>query len=120
MIRPPKAMFQDTITLKHLEVDKSNPENNPYGEPETVSKTEIKNVRFSLRTVYSGTNNDRQVVANATIVVMSEYSEPFYEFTEQNQGDKINFSGHDYTIKTINRDIEPFSNEVYQYRLWVI
>ena len=120
MIRPPKAMFQDTITLKHLEVDKSNPENNPYGEPETVSKTEIKNVRFSLRTVYSGTNNDRQVVANATIVVMSTYSEPFYEFTEQNQGDKIVFNGHDYTIKTINRDIEPFSNEVYQYRLWVI
>lgn len=116
MIRPPKAMFQDTITLKHLEVDKSD----PYGESETVTQTEIKNVRFSLRTVYSGTNNDRQVVANATIVVMSTYSEPFYEFTEQNQGDKVSFNGHDYTITTINRDIEPFSNEVYQYRLWVI
>lgn len=117
MIRPPKAMFQDTITLKHLEVVKSD----PYGERKKVAtQTEIKNVRFSLRTVYSGTNNDRQVVANATIVVMSEYSEPFYEFTEQNQGDKITFSGHNYTIKTINRDIEPFSNEVYQYRLWVI
>ena len=120
MIRPPKAMFQDTITLKHLEVDKSNPENNPYGEPKTVSKTEIKNVRFSLRTVYSGTNNDRQVVANATIVVMPTYSKPFYEFTEANVGDKVSFNGHDYTITTINRDIEPFSNEVYQYRLWVI
>lgn len=120
MIRPPKAMFQDTIILKHLEVDESNPENNPYGEPETVTQTEIKNVRFSLRTVYSGTNNDRQVVANATIVVMSTYSEPFYEFTEQNQGDKIVFNGHEYTIKTINRDIEPFTNQVYQYRLWVI
>lgn len=116
MIRPPKVMFQDTITLKHLEVDKSD----PYGESETVTQTEIKNVRFSLRTVYSGTNNDRQVVANATIVVMSTYSEPFYEFTEQNQGDKVSFNGHDYTITTINRDIEPFSNEVYQYRLWVI
>ena len=116
MIRPPKAMFQDTITLNHLEVDKSD----PYGESETVTQNEIKNVRFSLRTVYSGINNDRQVVANATIVVMSTYSEPFYEFTEQNQGDKIVFNDHEYTIKTINRDIEPFTNSVYQYRLWVI
>lgn len=116
MIRPPKAMFQDTIILKHLEADKSD----PYGESEIVTQTEIKNVRFSLRTVYSGTNNDRQVVANATIVVMSEYSEPFYNFTEQNQGDKVVFNDHEYTIKTINRDIEPFTNSVYQYRLWVI
>ena len=120
MIRPPKAMFQDTITLKHLESNKSDPYSDPYGEREIVAQTEIKNVRFSLRTVYSGTNNDRQVVANATIVVMSTYSEPFYEFTEQNQGDKIVFNGHEYTIKTINRDIEPFTNQVYQYRLWVI
>ena len=116
MLRPPKSMFQDTIILGHLEIDESD----PYGEDQTVTKAEIKNVRFSLRTVYSGINNDRKVVANATIVVMSEYSDPFYEFTEQNLGDKVSFNGHDYTITTINRDIEPFSNEVYQYRLWVI
>lgn len=109
-------MFQDTIVLKHTEEDKDD----PYGEGGTVTETEIKNVRFSLRTVYSGTNSDRQVVANATIVLMSTYSEPFYDFTEQNQGDKVIFNGHEYTIKQINRDIEPFSRDVYQYRLWVI
>lgn len=116
MLRPPKSMFQDTIVLKRAEVD----ENDPYGEGGTVTKTEINNVRFNLRTVYSGSNNNRQVVANATIVVMSTYSEPFYEFTEQNQGDKVIFNGHEYTITTINRDIEPFSKEVYQYKLGVI
>lgn len=116
MLRPPKLMFQDSIILKHAAVDQDD----PYGEGGTVSETTINNVRFSLRTVYSGSNNNREVVANATIVVMSTYSKPFYEFTEANVGDKVSFNGHDYTITTINRDIEPFSNEVYQYRLWVI
>ena len=116
MIRPPKAMFQDTITLKHLEVDKSD----PYGESETVTQTEIKNVRFSLRTVYSGTNNDRQVVANASIVLMSTYTTPFVDFDDSYQGSKIIFNGREYTITTINRDIEPFSRKVYQYKLGVI
>ena len=116
MLRPPKLMFQDSIILKHAAVDQDD----PYGEGGTVSETTINNVRFSLRTVYSGSNNNREVVANATLVVMSEYSEPFYNFTEQNQGDKVVFNDHEYTINTINRDIEPFSKAVYQYRLWVI
>lgn len=109
-------MFQDTVTLKKMVTDPDD----PYDDKKVAEKTEIQNCRFSLRTVYSGTNNDRQVVANATIVVMSTYSKPFYEFTEANEGDKVSFNGHDYTITAINRDIEPFSNEVYQYRLWVI
>lgn len=116
MLRPPKSMFQDTIDLIHTEIN----ENDPYGEGGKVTKNTINNVRFSLRTVYSGSNNDREVIANATIVVMPTYSEPFYEFTEKNQGDKVIFNGHEYTIKTINRDIEPFSQEVYQYKLGVI
>lgn len=109
-------MFQDTITLQHTEINKDD----PYGEHGKVTSIEINNVRFSLRTVYSGSNNNREVIANATIVVMSTYSEPFYNFTEQNQGDKVIFNGHEYTITTINRDIEPFSKEVYQYKLGVI
>lgn len=116
MLRPPRSMFQDTIVLQHTEIDK----NVPYVEKDKVTKTKINNVRVSLRTVYTGSNNNREIVANATIVVMSTYSEPFYKFTEQNQGDKVIFNGHEYTITTINRDIEPFSKEVYQYKLGVI
>lgn len=116
MLRPPKSMFQDTIILRHTEFNK----NVPYVNTENVTRTTINNVRVSLRTVYTGSNDNRQVVANATIVVMSTYSEPFYEFTERNQGDKIIFNGHEYTITTVNRDIEPFSGEVYQYKLGVI
>lgn len=109
-------MFPDTITLKMQKTDDSD----PYGEKNTYDTVKIENCRVTLRTVYSGTNNDRQVVANATITFMSTYSKPFYDFSEKNQGDKIIFNGHEYTITSVNRDIEPFSSKVYQYKLGVI
>lgn len=109
-------MFQDTVTLEKMVTDHDD----PYGEKVVAEKIEIKNCRFTLRTVYSGTNNDRQVVANASIVMMSTYTTPFVDFDDSYQGSKIIFNGREYTITTINRDIEPFSRKVYQYKLGVI
>lgn len=116
MLRPPKTMFQDTVTLKKMVTDPDD----PYGEKEVAEETEIQNCRFTLRTVYSGTNNDRQVVANASIVLMSTYTTPFIDFDDSYQGSKIIFNNREYTITTINRDTEPFSRKVYQYKLGVI
>lgn len=116
MLRPPKTMFQDTVILKKEVIDTDD----PYGEKVVVETTEINNCRFTLRTVYSGTNNDRQVVSNASIVMMSTYTTPFIDFDPSYQGAKIVFNGREYTITTINRDIEPFSRKVYQYKLGVI
>lgn len=116
MIRPPKTMFQDTVTLKKEVIDTDD----PYGEKVVAETIKINNCRFTLRTVYSGTNNDRQVVSNASIVMMSTYTTPFIDFDPSYQGAKIIFNGREYTITTINRDIEPFSRKVYQYKLGVI
>lgn len=116
MLRPPKTMFQDTVTLKKEVIDTDD----PYGEKVVAETTKINNCRFTLRTVYSGTNNDRQVVSNASIVMMSTYTTPFIDFDPSYQGAKIIFNGREYTITTINRDIEPFSKSVYQYKLGVI
>lgn len=116
MLRPPKTMFQDTVTLKKEVIDTDD----PYGEKVVAETTKINNCRFTLRTVYSGTNNDRQVVSNASIVMMSTYTTPFIDFDPSYQGAKIIFNGREYTITTINRDIEPFSRKVYQYKLGVI
>ena len=116
MLRPPKTMFQDTVTLKKEIIDTDD----PYGEKVVAETIKINNCRFTLRTVYSGTNNDRQVVSNASIVMMSTYTTPFIDFDPSYQGAKIVFNGREYTITTINRDIEPFSRKVYQYKLGVI
>lgn len=113
----PLIMYKDaatadaTVTQDVLDV---------YGEGKTTSETLISNCRVSLRTVYSGTNNGREVVSNATVIFMNGYSEPFYKFTDLNQGDKLVFNGKEYTITTINRDIEPFTSQVYQYKVGVI
>lgn len=109
-------MFQDTVTLKKMVTDPDD----PYGEKKVAEKAEIQNCRFSLRTVYSGTNNDRQVVANATVIFMPPYTDPWIELDDSYIGSKISFNDKEYTITTINRDIEPFSRKVYQYKLGVI
>ncbi|CCI85292.1 putative minor capsid protein [Lactobacillus pasteurii] len=122
MLKPPKSMFQDTVKLISSidDGDTSNSNLDVYGENKTTTEINISNCRFILRTVYSGSNNDRQVVSNATVVFMNGYTEPFYDFSDKNQGDKLVFNGKEYTITSINRDIEPFTSQVYQYKVGVI
>ena len=122
MLKPPKTMFQDTVKLISSidNGDTSNSNLDVYGENKPITEININNCRFILRTVYSGSNNDRQVVSNATVVFMNGYTEPFYDFSDKNQGDKLVFNGKEYTITSINRDIEPFTSLVYQYKVGVI
>ena len=116
MLKPPKSMFPNSITLIKLIPKQDDPYNDDYEE----IRTKIDNVRFDLRTIYSGSNNDRQIVANATVIFMSPYSTPWIELDDSYVGSKIKFNAKEYTITTINRDIEPFSRKVYQYKLGVI
>lgn len=118
MIKPPKEMFQDHITLIKNIPDPDDPyqdEDNSKQE-----KIEIDGVRFDQRTVYSGSNNDREIVANGTIVMMPPYTNPLPEIDKDYIGEKVSFNGKEYTITTVNRDIEPFTNKIYQYKIGVI
>lgn len=116
MLKPPKSMFPNSITLIKLIPKQDDPYNDDY---EKIS-TDINNVRFDLRTVYSGSNNDRQIVANATVIFMPPYSQPWPKLDDSYIGSKIIFDGKEYTITTVNRDMEPFSGEIYQYKVGVI
>lgn len=109
-------MFPNSITLIKQIPKRDDPYDDDYEEIRTV----INNVRFDLRTVYSGSNNDRQIVANATVIFMPPYTDPWIELDDSYIGSKISFNDKEYTITTINRDIEPFSRKVYQYKLGVI
>ena len=109
-------MFPNSITLIKLIPQRDD----PYDEDYEEISTHINNVRFDLRTIYSGSNNDRQIVANATVILMSPYSTPWIELNDSYVGSKISFNDKEYTITTINRDMEPFSRKVYQYKLGVI
>lgn len=109
-------MFPNSITLIKLIPKQDDPYNDDYEE----ISTDINNVRFDLRTVYSGSNNDRQIVANATVIFMPPYTNPWIELDDSYVGSKIIFNTKEYTITTVNRDMEPFSGEIYQYKVGVI
>ena len=119
MLKPPKSMFLNSITL----IKRIPKHDDPYDDDYEEIRTEINGVRFDLRTIYSGSNNDRQIVANATVIFMPPYSTPWIELDDSYIGSKIIFNGKKYkkyTVTTVNRDIEPFSRKVYQYKLGVI
>ena len=109
-------MFPNSITLIKLIPKQDDPYNDDYEKIRTV----INNVRFDLRTIYSGSNNDRQIVANATVIFMSPYSTPWIELDDSYVGSKIMFNDKKYTITTVNRDMEPFNGNIYQYKVGVI
>ena len=109
-------MFPNSITLIKLIPKQDDPYNDDYEE----IRTKIDNVRFDLRTIYSGSNNDRQIVANATVIFMSPYSTPWIELDDSYVGSKIRFNAKEYTITTVNRDMEPFNGNIYQYKVGVI
>ena len=109
-------MFPNSITL----IKRIPKRDDPYDDDYEEIRTDINNVRFDLRTVYSGSNNDRQIVANATVIFMPPYTDPWIELDDSYIGSKISFNDKEYTITTINRDMEPFSRKVYQYKLGVI
>ena len=109
-------MFPNSITL----IKQIPKQDDPYNDDYEEIRTEINGVRFDLRTIYSGSNNDRQIVANATVIFMPPYSTPWIELNDSYVGSKISFNDKEYTITTVNRDMEPFSRKVYQYKLGVI
>ena len=116
MLKPPKSMFPNSITL----AKRIPKHDDPYDDDYEEIRTEINNVRFDLRTVYSGSNNDRQIVANATVIFMPPYSTPWIELDDSYVGSKIKFNAKEYTITTVNRDMEPFNGNIYQYKVGVI
>ena len=116
MLKPPKSMCNQSIIIKR------KIEDDLYNEATYDDGIEIKKCVVHLRTIYSGTNNDRQIVANGTVMLYQDISEPFISLSKQDIENKakIIYEGQEYTLTNINEDYEPFSNKLYQYKLTMI
>ena len=96
------------------------------GESVYDDPVEIDNCVVHLRTVYSGSNNDRTIVANGTVMLYKDISEPFINFskedvkTDECLGSHVVYEGKTYTISNVNEDIELYSNDLYGYKLSII
>ena len=110
----PKQYCNQSITLRLLE-GKDKWQKPIFSEPII-----IKHMIFQPQTVYSGSNNNRQVVANAIAFLFGCVSDPMPVINKKHVGSEIDFEGETYTITTIIDNRNPYSNEVCSYELEVL
>lgn len=117
MLMPPKEYCNQSIIFKRK---KAPDPDDVYNEPSFEDGVNIDHCIVHLRTVYSGTNNDREIVANGIAVLFAGISSPFISLTKDDLGSKIVYEGKEYTLANINEDLDPLSNELYQYKLQIL
>lgn len=116
MLGVPSSMAKQTITLtKYL-----GESGGFYPKPEYAEPLEISQVVFQPETVYQGTNNDRQIVANAVVFLYAGVTSPLPYLTQDNLQSIITFEGHDYKLQRLVDNRNPFSNELWSYELEVL
>lgn len=119
-LKPNKLMCHQKIIFKRW-VGIDDDGNSQFDKP-----IEINNCVVHLRTLYSGSNNDRTIVANGTVMLYKNISEPFVNFskddvkTDSNLGSQIVYEGKTYTVTNVNEDIELYSSNLYGYKLQII
>lgn len=110
----PKSMANQSVTL-HL----NSGEVDGWGKA-VHEDIEIFNCVVQPQTIYSGTNNNRAIVANAIVYFYAQITEPIPKLTKKHVGSKLTFEGEDYSITQIVDNRDPFSNELYSYELEVL
>lgn len=117
MIRVPIQFCNQSIIFnRKLKPDPSD----IYNTKKFDNQVEIKNCVVHLRTTYSGTNNDRQITSNGTVILFYGISVPFISLSKDDLGSIFEYEGKKYTLTNINEDRDPMSNEMYQYKLQII
>lgn len=116
MMKPPKRMCQQKITLTLTDPTKTDDWGQPLaGEPVTIEHCVVQ-----PQTIYSGSNNARTIVANAVVFLYAGISSPLPTITKHNVGSKLVFEGEEYTVQKIIDNREPFSNALHSYELEVL
>lgn len=116
-LRPPKQFCNQTIIFKR----KLKPSDDDiYSHDRFDDPITINNCVVHLRTTYSGTNSDRQITSNGTIVMFPGITAPFLSFTKNDLGSIIEYENIQYKLTNINEDKDPLSNQMYQWKLTIL
>jgi hypothetical protein len=110
----PLKLCNQSVTL-HM----TTGEEDDYGKPKTVNMA-ISHVIVQPQTIYSGSNNDRTITANAIVFLFADISTPMPKLTPDCVGWHLTFEGHDYTIANFVDNRDPYGNGVYSYELEVL
>lgn len=111
----PKKYCNQSVILRKL-TGKDEWQNKLF-EPDVT----LINVIFQSETIYSGSNNSREVVATGIVYLFNSIAEPFpLIIAGKHEGSEIEFEGRTYVVEKIVDNRNPFDNTVYSYELEVI
>nr|WP_246013796.1 putative minor capsid protein [Companilactobacillus suantsaicola] len=110
----PKEMANQSVVLKLKTGEVNN-----WGKEE-YEKISIEHCVVQPQTIYSGSNNNRQIVANAIVFFYAKITSPMPVLNPKHVGSTLNFEGKDYSITQITDNRDPYSNEVWSYELEVL
>lgn len=120
LLSVPKKMLKQSIDLV-VETNK-NDDDFSFADDDTIKTNEtINNVFVQLATVYSGAGDERKVTGNGKVFIYADKSTPFPELDPiKSVGNKLNYNGHEYTIKNISVYTKPFSSDIWSYELVIL
>lgn len=112
--------YQMAVSTIHLKLTDQSAKKDRYGRTIPAWEGDIINCVVNMQTTYSGTNNDRQIVANGLILLYAGCSNPIPNLTKENLESKLTYKGQEYTVTSINRFEQPGTEDLYCYELEVI
>lgn len=107
-------MAKQSIVL-HLKTG----ETDDWGK-DAVTDIPIDHCVVQPQTIYSGSNNNRTIVANAIVFLYAHVTEPMPVLNRDHVGSSLTFERHDYVITQIVDNRDPYSNDVWSYELEVL
>jgi hypothetical protein len=117
-MRLPVPAFACNQTISFTKVYQS--QTDMYGKPLEDEPITINNCIAQLETQYSGTNSNRQLLANGVVFLYAEVSTPFPTLTKDNLQSKITYESNEYTVNTIDEYQQPDGSGLFGYRLGVL
>lgn len=113
----PRALCNQSIALSKVYQSQTD---NMYHEVKQDDPVMIDNCVVHLATKYTGTNNNRQLVANGTVYFYADITNPMPDLSKDNLGSKIKIEGNEYTIQTITESKQPMSDDLFAYKVEVL
>ena len=110
----PRNMANQSVAL-HLKTGAID----DWGKPETKD-INIEHCVVQPQTIYSGSNNDRTIVANAVVFFYAGITEPMPVMNRKHIGSELTFEDQNYVIQKVIDNRDPYGNTVWSYELEVL
>lgn len=116
--RIPKWLANQQVIFKLVNQKDVDPR---HGTPIQHDPVTINHCVMQLGTVYSGTNNNRQIVANGLLIFYAGITDPMPDIDVKNSlQSKVTYEGTEYTVTNITELKQPNLDQLWGYELEVL